>query len=146
MISAPGCRKCIAEAAKYFASHGQGNVSDHDYSPNHQDTHGRVYGQKASPQFDSKTEELGSGYDYCKPFFLRDLKWCLIFLLQQLHGRSREQRYTKSADWNYIDECAQLADPIPLYGNGDILSYDDYKNHQEMCKNLSGMILVQQFN
>jgi tRNA-dihydrouridine synthase 3 len=62
---------------------------------------------------------------------------------QQLHGRSREQRYTKSADWSYIDECAQLADPIPLYGNGDILSYDDYKSHLEQCKNLSGMVVQQ---
>ncbi|KAI1902017.1 hypothetical protein AGOR_G00040380 [Albula goreensis] len=42
-----------------------------------------------------------------------------------LHGRSREQRYTKLADWDYIDLCSQLASPIPLFGNGDILSYED---------------------
>ncbi|XP_017275478.1 tRNA-dihydrouridine(47) synthase [NAD(P)(+)]-like [Kryptolebias marmoratus] len=42
-----------------------------------------------------------------------------------LHGRSREQRYTKLADWDYIDTCAKLASPVPLFGNGDILSYED---------------------
>ncbi|XP_067141631.1 tRNA-dihydrouridine(47) synthase [NAD(P)(+)]-like [Centruroides vittatus] len=45
--------------------------------------------------------------------------------LISLHGRSREQRYTKLADWNYIDRCAKLADPIPLFGSGDILSFED---------------------
>ncbi|XP_028317759.1 tRNA-dihydrouridine(47) synthase [NAD(P)(+)]-like isoform X2 [Gouania willdenowi] len=42
-----------------------------------------------------------------------------------LHGRSREQRYTKLADWDYINTCAELASPVPLFGNGDILSYED---------------------
>ncbi|XP_011491245.1 tRNA-dihydrouridine(47) synthase [NAD(P)(+)]-like isoform X1 [Oryzias latipes] len=42
-----------------------------------------------------------------------------------LHGRSREQRYTKLADWDYIGACAELARPVPLFGNGDILSYED---------------------
>lgn len=42
-----------------------------------------------------------------------------------LHGRSREQRYTKLADWDYISSCAKLASPVPLFGNGDILSYED---------------------
>lgn len=44
-----------------------------------------------------------------------------------VHGRSREQRYTKLADFTYINECAALAAPVPLFGNGDILSYEDYK-------------------
>ncbi|XP_028672949.1 tRNA-dihydrouridine(47) synthase [NAD(P)(+)]-like [Erpetoichthys calabaricus] len=42
-----------------------------------------------------------------------------------LHGRSREQRYTKLADWDYIDYCSKVASPVPLFGNGDILSYED---------------------
>ncbi|XP_064647804.1 tRNA-dihydrouridine(47) synthase [NAD(P)(+)]-like isoform X2 [Lineus longissimus] len=46
--------------------------------------------------------------------------------LVTLHGRSREQRYTKPADWDYIAECAELARPMPFFGNGDILSYEEY--------------------
>ncbi|XP_072010382.1 tRNA-dihydrouridine(47) synthase [NAD(P)(+)]-like isoform X1 [Engystomops pustulosus] len=42
-----------------------------------------------------------------------------------LHGRSREQRYTKLADWEYIKQCAKIAEPLPLFGNGDIFSYED---------------------
>eukprot|EP00118_Oscarella_pearsei_P009383 m.54019 g.54019 ORF g.54019 m.54019 type:complete len:575 (+) comp34302_c0_seq1:173-1897(+) len=45
--------------------------------------------------------------------------------LVTLHGRSREQRYTRLADWEYVDQCAKAAEPIPLFGNGDILSYED---------------------
>ncbi|KAJ8000247.1 hypothetical protein DPEC_G00202850 [Dallia pectoralis] len=57
-----------------------------------------------------------------------------------LHGRSREQRYTKSADWDYINTCSQLARPIPLFGNGDILSYDDAMKARET--NVSGIMLA----
>lgn len=45
--------------------------------------------------------------------------------LATLHGRSREQRYTKLADWQYIKQCVTAASPMPLFGNGDILSYED---------------------
>ncbi|XP_039734396.1 tRNA-dihydrouridine(47) synthase [NAD(P)(+)]-like isoform X2 [Pteropus medius] len=45
--------------------------------------------------------------------------------MNQLHGRSREQRYTKLADWQYIEQCVAVASPMPLFGNGDILSYED---------------------
>ncbi|EFB23607.1 hypothetical protein PANDA_017628, partial [Ailuropoda melanoleuca] len=45
--------------------------------------------------------------------------------LVTLHGRSREQRYTKLADWEYIAQCVTAASPMPLFGNGDILSYED---------------------
>ena len=33
-----------------------------------------------------------------------------------VHGRSREQRYTRLADYNYINRCAAVAAPMPLYG------------------------------
>ncbi|XP_071519812.1 tRNA-dihydrouridine(47) synthase [NAD(P)(+)]-like isoform X2 [Panulirus ornatus] len=57
-----------------------------------------------------------------------------------LHGRSREQRYLKLADWNYINECAAVADPLPLFGNGDILSFEDYNYHMEHTK-VSGIMI-----
>ena len=55
-----------------------------------------------------------------------------------LHGRSRQQRYTKLADWEYIKQCAGVASELPpiggaggaggglpLIGNGDVFSYED---------------------
>lgn len=52
--------------------------------------------------------------------------------LVTLHGRSREQRYTKTADWDYIKECVPLANPMPLFGNGDIISYEDYNAKRQL--------------
>ncbi|KAJ6587378.1 hypothetical protein B0H10DRAFT_2093936 [Mycena sp. CBHHK59/15] len=52
-----------------------------------------------------------------------------------LHGRSRQQRYTKLADWDYIKECvdavrAREADEdlprVPIFGGGDCFSSQDY--------------------
>ncbi|XP_067936907.1 tRNA-dihydrouridine(47) synthase [NAD(P)(+)]-like [Watersipora subatra] len=57
-----------------------------------------------------------------------------------LHGRSREQRYTKSADWAYIDKCAKAASPMPLYGGGDILSFEDY--NEAMKSDVAGTMLA----
>ncbi|KAK2711254.1 hypothetical protein QYM36_012438, partial [Artemia franciscana] len=58
-----------------------------------------------------------------------------------VHGRSREQRYTKLADWDYIEECAKVANPIPLFGNGDVLSYEDY-NAGLSSGNVSGVMMA----
>ncbi|XP_075300256.1 tRNA-dihydrouridine(47) synthase [NAD(P)(+)]-like [Opisthocomus hoazin] len=57
-----------------------------------------------------------------------------------LHGRSREQRYTRSADWDYIAECAKIASPMPLFGNGDILSYEDANRAMQM--GVSGVMIA----
>uniref|UniRef100_K1Q8V1 tRNA-dihydrouridine(47) synthase [NAD(P)(+)] n=1 Tax=Magallana gigas TaxID=29159 RepID=K1Q8V1_MAGGI len=49
--------------------------------------------------------------------------------MYELHGRSREQRYTRLADWDYINQCAEAGKPMPVFGNGDILSYEDLDRH-----------------
>ena len=76
-----------------------------------------------------------------------------------LHGRSRQQRYTKSADWEYIADCAALirrlnerdgdvsdtireADgryrppngKVYFIGNGDCYSHTDYNTHLKDAK------------
>lgn len=47
-----------------------------------------------------------------------------------VHGRTHKQRYSKSADWSTIGRCAAALNPsgehIPLIGNGDVLTYEDY--------------------
>ena len=48
-----------------------------------------------------------------------------------VHGRSRLQRYSRDANWDYIaqvaEEAASREPSIPIIGNGDILSYTDYE-------------------
>lgn len=58
-----------------------------------------------------------------------------------LHGRSREQRYSKTADWKYINECASGLKEIPLIGNGDIYSFEDYLSVKENYTNVSSVML-----
>ena len=53
------------------------------------------------------------------------------FDMASIHGRSREQRYSKLADWDYMDECAQLCDKMSFFGNGDITSYTEYDNYMD---------------
>ena len=84
-----------------------------------------------------------------------------------LHGRSREQRYTKRADWSFIADCASLvstynkqkaqltdtvAEPDPntlpnskdghifFLGNGDCYSHVEYFDHIEKARVDSVMI------
>lgn len=67
------------------------------------------------------------------------LRDCGVSLIT-MHGRSKEARYTKLADWAYIDQCAELAKPLPFVGNGDILSFEDAYNHKEYTRVSSLMI------
>ena len=48
-----------------------------------------------------------------------------------LHGRSRQQRYNRLANWDYVSQCAGVAKAcgIPLLGNGDVVSWEDYQAH-----------------
>lgn len=85
-----------------------------------------------------------------------------------LHGRSRQQRYTRSADWEYIAQCASLVNNLrneqaiaqdtireadardqgasgngglPYFiGNGDVLSHTEYTEHFDHA-NIDGVMI-----
>jgi tRNA-dihydrouridine synthase 3 len=58
-----------------------------------------------------------------------------------LHGRSRQQRYTKLSDWEYIKQCANIPDrTVPFFGNGDVLSYTDYHERLQ-CNSIDGVMI-----
>lgn len=60
-----------------------------------------------------------------------------------IHGRSRQQRYSKLADWDYIYQCARKApDTFPVLGNGDIFSYTDWNKHISDCPELSTCMIA----
>ncbi|XP_072377088.1 tRNA-dihydrouridine(47) synthase [NAD(P)(+)]-like [Diabrotica undecimpunctata] len=61
--------------------------------------------------------------------------------LLTIHGRSREQRYTRLANWEYIDKVAKAADPLPVLGNGDVLSYEDYVKAKETAPHVAGVMI-----
>uniref|UniRef100_A0A7N0SYZ2 tRNA-dihydrouridine(47) synthase [NAD(P)(+)] n=1 Tax=Kalanchoe fedtschenkoi TaxID=63787 RepID=A0A7N0SYZ2_KALFE len=55
-----------------------------------------------------------------------------------IHGRSRQQRYSKLADWEYIYQCAKKAPhSLQVLGNGDVFSYLDWNKHKVECPELS---------
>lgn len=68
------------------------------------------------------------------------LKECGVSLLT-IHGRSKEQRYTKSANWEYIESVAKTVDGLPVFGNGDILSYEDYVKARQIAPSISGVMI-----
>lgn len=79
-----------------------------------------------------------------------------------LHGRSRQQRYSRNADWAYISECAaqikqyqaQLSEddlrgrsaeygydiPMAFLGNGDIYTFEDWNRH--MTSGVDGCMIA----
>ncbi|KAF8290003.1 putative tRNA-dihydrouridine synthase 3 [Trypanosoma cruzi] len=57
-----------------------------------------------------------------------------------IHGRFRAQRYTKLANWEYIDSCAARTS-LPVIGNGDIFSYEDIIDHRERYPHVSSYMI-----
>ena len=47
-----------------------------------------------------------------------------------IHGRTKNQRYSKDADWDYIEECVKVS-KIPVIGVGDIYRYADVEKAKE---------------
>lgn len=57
-----------------------------------------------------------------------------------LHGRSRQQRYSKLANWEYVRECVDVLHQscddanmprVPIFGNGDCFSAQSYWEEKE---------------
>ncbi|KAH9620890.1 hypothetical protein KSS87_003393 [Heliosperma pusillum] len=60
-----------------------------------------------------------------------------------IHGRSRQQRYSKLADWEYVNKCVQKApSSLPVLGNGDVFSYLDWNKHLSDCPELSSCMIA----
>ncbi|KAJ1928754.1 tRNA-dihydrouridine synthase 3 [Tieghemiomyces parasiticus] len=78
------------------------------------------------------TVKLRTGISKSNPVALSLLpkfeKWGVS--LATLHGRTRQQRYNKLADWDYIRQCRESLTTMPLYGNGDVMSWTDYYDHK----------------
>eukprot|EP00850_Spirogloea_muscicola_P006182 SM000029S10477 [mRNA] locus=s29:375519:382061:- [translate_table: standard] len=44
-----------------------------------------------------------------------------------VHGRTRQQRYSRTADWDYIRKCRECApSSLQVIGNGDVFSFTDW--------------------
>jgi len=46
-------------------------------------------------------------------------------------------RYTKSADWNYVSQCADAridVNKLPVIGGGDVLTYEEFHEHLKSGK------------
>ncbi|XP_061368368.1 tRNA-dihydrouridine(47) synthase [NAD(P)(+)]-like [Gastrolobium bilobum] len=60
-----------------------------------------------------------------------------------IHGRSRQQRYSKLADWDYVYQCARKApNTLQVVGNGDVFSFVDWNNHRTECPELATCMIA----
>ncbi|KAK9838401.1 hypothetical protein WJX84_004682 [Apatococcus fuscideae] len=57
-----------------------------------------------------------------------------------IHGRSRQQRYSRLADWDYIERCAANCLKMPVIGNGDVVSFEDWNARMRSGQLATGMI------
>lgn len=82
------------------------------------------------------TVKMRTGWDEKKPFAHELVRKIQSYKVDGLaavmvHGRSRLQRYSKEADWDYVHQVLKTQDTdapkIPIIGNGDIMSYHDYE-------------------
>eukprot|EP01084_Bolivina_argentea_P169534 293884_1 len=52
-----------------------------------------------------------------------------------VHGRSRQQRYRRPADWDYIKQCVDISNGrVPIIGNGDIYNWNEWYECMEKSK------------
>ncbi|KAJ2002774.1 tRNA-dihydrouridine(47) synthase [NAD(P)(+)]-like protein [Coemansia thaxteri] len=58
-----------------------------------------------------------------------------------VHGRTRQQRYTKLADWTYIAQCRQAAQRVPVFGGGDVMSWEEYWEHVGDAQQSDGVMI-----
>lgn len=56
-----------------------------------------------------------------------------------IHGRTKDQRYTKAADWDQIAEIAAERS-IPIVGNGDLLTW--YETHDRWQKSGVASVMI----
>jgi tRNA-dihydrouridine synthase len=57
-----------------------------------------------------------------------------------IHGRTRSQKYMGLADWDLIEQAASCLS-IPVFGSGDISSFDTYKKRKAIAPSTSGAII-----
>ncbi|MCO5578360.1 hypothetical protein L7F22_032201 [Adiantum nelumboides] len=83
------------------------------------------------------TVKVRTGYyegKNCVQSFIGDIHaWGACALT--IHGRTRQQRYSKLADWDYIYKTSYLSsENLQVVGNGDIFSYTDWNEHISAAK------------
>ena len=97
------------------------------------------------------TIKIRTGWDEKKPFAHKLVpkiqRWGMGHVgTVMLHGRSRLQRYSKLADWDYIQKVADAQsdefEKLPIIGNGDIFSFVDYEEKVLKHKDLSPTAMI----
>eukprot|EP00735_Rhodelphis_limneticus_P001293 TRINITY_DN1187_c0_g1::TRINITY_DN1187_c0_g1_i1::g.17224::m.17224 TRINITY_DN1187_c0_g1::TRINITY_DN1187_c0_g1_i1::g.17224 ORF type:complete len:681 (-),score=142.33,sp/Q96G46/DUS3L_HUMAN/43.41/1e-176,Dus/PF01207.12/1.8e+03,Dus/PF01207.12/1.1e-53,zf-CCCH/PF00642.19/0.027,zf-CCCH/PF00642.19/0.06,zf-CCCH/PF00642.19/3.9e+02,ketoacyl-synt/PF00109.21/0.0071 TRINITY_DN1187_c0_g1_i1:21-2063(-) len=58
-----------------------------------------------------------------------------------MHGRTRQQRYSKLANWDYIEDCARLSS-VPIIGNGDIYTWEDVEAHKQQHPDIATVMIA----